>query len=114
MTSRIDGQTDEQAEGDAIGSGESGLERVLGLTQRRSSPQFEDARRCSRHKRLGSPRGGVTLVREEPGGVAGRRSYGKCRFILFDGFETIRAERAVTMNPMDARGRAAASLRGSG
>ena len=31
MTSRIDGQTDEQAEGDAIGSGESGLERVLGL-----------------------------------------------------------------------------------
>jgi hypothetical protein len=43
MTSRIDGQTDEQAEGDAIGSGESGLERVLGLAQRRSSPQFEDA-----------------------------------------------------------------------
>ena len=43
-----------------------------------------------------SPRS-VTLVREEPGGVAGRRSYGKCRFILFDGFETIRAERAVTI-----------------
>ncbi|MCH2279969.1 MAG: hypothetical protein MK358_14040, partial [Vicinamibacterales bacterium] len=38
MTSRIDGQTDEQAEGDAIGSGKSGLERVLGLAQRRSSP----------------------------------------------------------------------------
>ena len=80
MTSRIDGQTDEQAEGDAIGSGKSGLERVLGLAQRRSSPQFEDARRCSRHKRLDSPPGGVQLVREEPGGVAGRRSYGKCRF----------------------------------
>ena len=78
MTSRIDGQTDEQAEGDAIGSGKSDLERGLGLAQRRSSPQFEDARRCSRHKRLDSPRGG-TLVREEPGGVAGRRSYGKCR-----------------------------------
>ena len=78
MTSRIDGQTDEQAEGDAIGSGKSGLERVLGLAQRRSSPQFEDARRCSRHKRLDSPRG-IKLVRKEPGGVAGRRSYGKCR-----------------------------------
>ena len=63
MTSRIDGQTDEQAEGDAIGSGKSGLERVLGLAQRRSSPQFEDARRCSRHKRLDSPRGGDTGTR---------------------------------------------------
>ncbi len=60
MTSRIDGQTDEQAADDAIGSGKSGLERVLGLAQRRSSPQFEDARRCSRHKRLDSPRGGYT------------------------------------------------------
>ena len=66
MTSRIDGQTDEQAEGDAIGSGESGLERVLGLTQRRSSPQFEDARRCSRHKCLDAPRGRLRWYAKNP------------------------------------------------
>ena len=66
MTSRIDGQTDEQEEGDAIGSGKSDLERVLGLAQRRSSPQFEDARRCSRHKRLDSPRGGLHWYAKSP------------------------------------------------
>ena len=66
MTSRIDGQTDEQAEGGAIGSGKSDLERVLGLAQRRSSPPFEDARRCSRRKRLDSPRGGLHWYAKSP------------------------------------------------
>ena len=47
MTGCINGQTDERAVGGAIGPGKPGLERVLGLAQRRSGPQFEDARRYS-------------------------------------------------------------------
>ena len=80
MTSRIDGQTDEQAEGGAIGSGKYGLERVLGLAQRRSSPQFEDAQRCSRHKRLDSPRGGVHWYAKSPAVWPGEGHMGNVGF----------------------------------
>ena len=76
MTGCINGQTDERAVGGAIGPGKPGLERVLGLAQRRSGPQFEDARRYSRQNAWILPPRGITLAREESGGVAGRSHMG--------------------------------------
>ena len=79
MTSRIDGQTDEQAEGDAIGSGKSGLERVQGSRNADLAPNSRTTDGVRDTNAWILPEGRVTLVPEEPGGVAGRRSYGKCQ-----------------------------------
>ena len=62
MTGCINGQTDERAVGGAIGPGKPGLERVLGLAQRRSGSQFEDARRYSRQNAWILPPGRYTAL----------------------------------------------------
>ena len=42
-------------------------------------PKLEDTRRCTRQKCWDSPKGGRYALVQEPGGVVGRRPYGKCR-----------------------------------
>jgi hypothetical protein len=78
MTGCINGQTDERAVGGAIGPGKPGLERVLGLAQRRSGPQFEDARRYSTQNAWILPPGDYTGTRRVRR-CCRAKSYGKCR-----------------------------------
>ena len=79
MTGCNDEQSDNWRRGDAVGLDKPGAKRLLRLTQHRLGPPSDVVHREIRPKLFGFLGGGVILLLERLGGVAGRRPYGEYR-----------------------------------
>ena len=90
MTGRTEGHLDEQARGDAVSLNILSAETPSGQLQRRVGPQLKVGGRGIEPTQLGFLRRGSILVPEEPGGVAGPRSNGKCQLGQLYGREKTR------------------------